>query len=174
MRLAGWAVSARISCIMGFFALLGCGSSPQTYLVPEGYVGPIVVAFEDPNGEAPIRGDNGEEIYRIPADGVLRLSTPAPSGTHEIRFFYVNSDGRRTKLSYDVDVKEDVVQAFAHVSGSTDGDEDSKVAKWHAFVVGTPSERDDWIEVRERATFRAIGVSGYPSSYEKRWSREDG
>ena len=64
--------------------------------------------------------------------------------------------GRRTKLPYDVE--EEVVQAFAHVSGATGEDEGGKITNWHAFVVGVPSEGDDWIEVRERATYRAIGV----------------
>ena len=156
MSRVGWGAGARISCIMTLLALLGCGSDPETYLVPEGYVGPVVVAFADPSGEVPTRGENGGEIYRIPADGGLRLSTAVPPGTHEIRFFYVDLDGRRTKLPYDVE--EEVVQAFAHVSGATGEDEGGKITNWHAFVVGVPSEGDDWIEVRERATYRAIGV----------------
>lgn len=165
-----WPAAARITWIISLLALLGCGSEPVTYLVPDGYVGPVVVAFADPSGEAAIRDEDGGEVYRIPADGVLRLSTPVLPGTHEIRFFYVGADGRRTKLPYDVE--EDVVQAFAHVSGATGEDEDGKITNWDAFVVGVPSERDDWIEVRERATFHAIGVSQYPSSYQERWSEE--
>jgi hypothetical protein len=154
-----------------WLTLLGCGSNPVTYLVSDGYVGPVVVVFADPSGGAAIRGEDGGETYQIPADGVLRLSTPAPPGTHEMRFFYVGADGARRKVPYGVD--EDTLQAFAHVAGATGEDDAGKVTNWHAFVVGVPSERDDWIEVRERATFQAIGVSGYPSSYEERWSEEE-
>jgi Family of unknown function (DUF6843) len=153
--------------VVGLFTLMACTSNSVTYLLPEGYIGPVFVVFDDQNGEVATQAKGSSEIYRIPPDGVLRLRTTAPAGISTIRFFYVHPDGQLRELPYAV--ANDTLQAFDHVSGTAEKMEHNRAVTWHAFVVGVPRERSDWIEVRERATFHAIGVSGYPSSYEKRW-----
>jgi len=42
----------------------------ETYLIPEGYKGTVLVIFNQPDGEKP-EYENSRRIYRIPATGVL-------------------------------------------------------------------------------------------------------
>jgi hypothetical protein len=141
-------------------SIFGCrGSGSMTHLIPDGYVGPVVIVFDDPNGELPKHDEAGGAVYEIPADGVLRLSTPAPeAGLYDINYFYVRPDGTRQKLPHHVD--KGTLQVFADGVGATGEQEDGKPIRWTAYVVGVPNERDDWAQVRGEATSRAIGIPG--------------
>lgn len=147
--------------MVGLLSLFGCGGSGSiTHLIPDGYVGPVVIVFDDPSGEPPKHDEDGGVIYEIPPDGVLRLSTPAPeAGLYGVDYFFVQPDGTRRKLPQDAD--SSVLQVFAVVDGATDGDREDRPPDrwtWRAYVVGVPSERDDWVQVRGEATSRAIGI----------------
>jgi hypothetical protein len=149
--------------IAGLLSILGCRVSGSiTHLIPDGYVGPVVIVFDDPKGEAPKRDENGGVIYEIPPDGVLRLSTPAPEvGFYNISYFYVRPDGARREIPKRVD--KAVLQVFAVVDGATNGEREKRPPArwtWSAYIVGVPSNRDDWVQVRGEATSRAIGIPG--------------
>ena len=85
----GWArcSSGAWVLVVALLSAFGCGASgSMTHLIPEGYVGPVVIVFDDPKGKAPKRDENGGVVYEIPPDGVLRLNTPAPeAGFYDIR-----------------------------------------------------------------------------------------
>ncbi len=141
-------------------AIFGCRvSGSVTHLLPAGYVGPVVIVFDNPNGEAPERDEEGGVVHEIPPDGVLRLSTPAPeAGLYDVNYFYVRPDGTRQEIPRHADKR--TLQVFAEVDGATDEQEDGKPIRWSAYVVGIPNERDDWAQVRGEATSRAIGIPG--------------
>ena len=157
-------VLATVVCAIVVF---GCESKSLTYLVPDGYEGAVIVAYGDPSAEPAIRDENGGEIYTVPPTGVLRLSTPQPPGVHHLRYFYVGRDGQRTAIPSRVD--EDTRQVLAFVTavrgehfedvgrGMKRKEFEGAVRGWTAFVIGVPSEREDWVEFREQATFLAIG-----------------
>ena len=70
---------------------------PELYLIPEGYIGPVVVAFEQENGVAPeVSGDT--LIYRIPESGVLKTSAELPTGILNVSYAFVDRSGRRSAL----------------------------------------------------------------------------
>lgn len=148
--------------ILILLSIFGCGASGTiTHLIPEGYVGPVVIVFDDPKGEAPKQDGEGGDIYEIPPDGVLRLNTPAPkAGFYDIRYFYIRPDGTRWEIPWDgLHVRDkSKIQVFALVIGATGEQEDGKPIQWTAYMVGVPSEFDDWYQVREEATRRAIGL----------------
>ena len=161
----GWArcSSGAWVLVVALLSAFGCGASgSMTHLIPEGYVGPVVIVFDDPKGKAPKRDENGGVVYEIPPDGVLRLNTPAPeAGFYDINYFYVRPDGTTTGL---LERAEDgALQVFAVVDGATAGEKDERPPDrwtWTAYVIGVPSERGDWVQVRGEATSRAIGVPG--------------
>ena len=141
-------------------SIFGCRvSGSVTHLIPDGYVGPVVIVFNDPEGEAPNRGEDGGVVYEIPPGGVLRLSTPAlEAGLYDITYFYVRPDGTRQEIPHRGDESE--FQVFAEVDGATGKQDDGKPTRWVAYVLGVPNERDDWAQVRGEATSRAIGIPG--------------
>lgn len=142
-------------------SLLACRVQGSiTHLVPNGYVGPVVIVFDDPGGTSPGRDERGGIIYEIPPDGVLRLRTPAPeAGLYDVEYFYLRADGTRTRVPERAD--SSVLQVFAVVDGATAPVEDQGSRwTWRAYIVGIPSDRHDWIEVRSEATSRAIGRKG--------------
>lgn len=149
--------------IAALLSIFGCRVSGSiTHLIPDGYVGPVVIVFDDPKGEAPKHDEKGGVVYEIPPDGVLRLSTPGlGAGIYDINYFYVRPDGSRRELPERVDSA--VLQVFAVVDGATAGEREERPPArwtWNAYVVGAPNEREDWVQVRGEATSRAIGIPG--------------
>lgn len=159
----GWGSSGVWILTVISVSAFGCGASgSMTHLIPDGYVGPVVIVFDDPKGKAPKRDEKGGVVYEIPPDGVLRLNTPAPeAGLYEINFLYVRPDGTTTELPERAE--DGVLQIFAMVDGATAGEKEERPPDrwtWTAYVIGVPSERGDWVQARGKATSRAIGIPG--------------
>lgn len=101
--------------------LAGCLGEwpPELYLVPEGYIGPVVVAFEQEDGVAPtMSGDT--LVYRVPQSGVLKTSTEVPTGIRDVSYAFVDESGMRSPLPDDnpnVNVPERTVQVFGIIEG---------------------------------------------------------
>lgn len=149
--------------VVTLLPIFGCRvSGSMTHLIPDGYVGPVVIVFDDPSGERPRHDEDGGVIYEIPPGGVLRLSTPTPeAGLYDVNYFYARPDGTHSELPQRVDSA--VLQVFAVIDGATAGEREERPPArwtWRAYVVGVPSERDDWVQVRGEATSRAIGIPG--------------
>ena len=146
--------------IATLWTVLGCHTpGSMTHLLPDGYVGPVVIVFDDPNGKAPEHDEEGAVVYEIPPDGVLRLCTPAPeAGLYDVNYFYVRPD--RTRQEIPRHVEQATLQVFAEVDGTTGEQEDGNPIRWSAYVVGVPNERDNWGKVRGEATSHAIGIPG--------------
>ena len=135
------------------FWICGCQPQQEVHLIPAGYTGPVVIAFGDPKGEKAAVDDEGVAQYRIEADGVLRLSSAAPpSGLYLKHYFYVDADGTRDQIPDEG--REDSIQIFAPVVGATakiDGRPETPL-RWASYIVGAPSERRDWVQLRSKAT----------------------
>ncbi len=156
-----WNCSGVWGLMVALLALFGCRVSGSiTHLIPDGYVGPVVIVFDDPSGEPPKRDEDGGLIYEVPPEGVVRLSTEAPqAGLYHVDYFYVRPDGSRRELPQSAD--SSMLQVFAVVDGATAGEKEERPPDrwtWTAYIVGVPNERDDWVQVREQATSRAIGM----------------
>jgi hypothetical protein len=51
----------------------------ETHLLPEGYQGPVVIVFGDPDGQELKRDSKGAYVFQIPATGYLRFRDDPPS-----------------------------------------------------------------------------------------------
>lgn len=69
----------------------------ETYLIPEGYKGTVLVIFNQPNGEKP-EYEDGRRIYRIPQTGVLFTQLKDEQGIINQEYFYIAPSGKRQKL----------------------------------------------------------------------------
>jgi hypothetical protein len=62
------------------------------FLILEGYTGWIRVEFEV-QGAPPLSTEGGEYILRIPADGILRTSSPEQYGWARDHYYYYSAEG---------------------------------------------------------------------------------
>jgi hypothetical protein len=130
---------------------------PEVHILPEDYVGPVVILFDQPLGEEIQRNNDGALVYRIPAGGVLCAKNAAPrAGLYSKRFYNEGPTGARQELPHRV--SDGVTQVFADGYGVTevlDGQPTGGV-RWLAYVVGVPSTRADWVQLRDAAVERAV------------------
>jgi hypothetical protein len=76
----------------------------ETFLIPEGYKGNVVVIFNQPDGEKP-EYENGRRIYRIPHSGILFTQLKDEEGMIDQQYYYVSPNGERRKLGV-LDVRD--------------------------------------------------------------------
>lgn len=96
-RIAVGAVSLVLMlCIGAWF-----GFSKQTtirrasrFVIPEGYVGWVRIEYGVPDA-SPLPVEEGEHVFRIPADGVLRTSSPELYGWAHDHYYYSSRAGAR-------------------------------------------------------------------------------
>lgn len=146
----------------GLLALLvvGCRSGSATHLIPDGYVGPVVVVYGVPGGETP-RMEGRNVTYQIKATGVLRVAVSAPPAGTVISFHYVKPDGSRQRLAHGGE--KESLQVFNYVDGVTaKGVTQGETRRWSAYVVGVPGARDDWGSVLDVAIAAARSDTAGP------------
>jgi len=114
----------------------------ELYLIPDGYVGPIVVVLGDPAGKD-VERMNGSAIFRISSTGVLKSQYPPHENFRHMTFSYVDANGLETGIAYDptgrINVPDDSVQIYAIQSGWIDNNERSFIR----FVVGPTTNREE-------------------------------
>lgn len=67
----------------------------SVYLIPDGYIGPVVIAYDDSAGVAEER-EGRRRTYRVPRTGMMRARFGRDRGFAE--FYYVRADGVRTRI----------------------------------------------------------------------------
>ena len=70
---------------------------PSRYVLPDGYVGWVVIHFDNP-GAAPIELRDKELLFEIPESGVLYTSSQQEYGEAKDHYFYRLPDGRLREL----------------------------------------------------------------------------
>lgn len=103
------------------------------FLIPDGYVGWVRVEFQT-SGSPPVPAEEGHYVFRIPADGMLRTSSPERYGWGKDEYFYVVSDGLR-KLPTDVASGRLVWGQINGERGSTSGPR-----QYEEFFVGSEQQ----------------------------------
>lgn len=161
----------------------GCWTGdPEVYLIPDGYIGPVVVAFEQEDGQ-PARRDGDTLVYMIPPSGVLKTQAEFPENFRQVSYYYVNEEGRRSRLpDYTPvsEVPEDTVQVFNVISGylgelvEPPGDTLVVYGGWATdtrspsvrFLVGLRSEWEELAAQRdsvERSITRTVIIKSAPT-----------
>ena len=70
----------RLCVLLSSIALAGCAKQKQdeVFIVPNGYVGPVVVVFEDPSGTDLLIEDT--LVYFVDSDGIACVKSERPYG----------------------------------------------------------------------------------------------
>lgn len=152
------------------WVLLGCGfrvlNGPKeaVYLIPKGYVGSVVILFDQADGVTP-EIENGFKVYKIPDDGVLRVRAAAVYSIDELRVFYVDKAGSRTEVTLvypssqasEGDGKKTYKQIppddptiYASVGDMGSFSVNQRVIRYRAFAVGPASESERLFEETRR------------------------
>lgn len=67
------------------------------FLIPEGYQGKVVIYYNQKTGVEPMN-EKGRRVYVVPQDGVLLTKADFIGGYIDYDYYYVDSQGNRTKL----------------------------------------------------------------------------
>lgn len=131
------------------------------YVLPEGYVGPVVIVYDVPGRVKPAGDYDTTLSYVIPPNGILRIDGQPPrSAVYDIRVYYGHDDG--SLKSIPVSDGPTAAQAFGWETGTGGTTPDNAAVHWTTFVVGVPNERADWLARRDEAVARATGIPQHP------------
>ena len=127
-------------------------TTPERYLIPENYRGPVYVIFNQKDGQAK-EYEGRRRLYRIPSTGVLFTQFKDEQGWINQDYYLVSPNGRRKKLgvldsrgfneewTLEKNLKEPSRDSLAVLNPGTmgtmgnSGDPNSKVFLW--LYVGT-------------------------------------
>ena len=72
-------------------------ATSETYLIPDNYKGPVIVIFNQADGQAK-EFEGGRRLYKIPSSGVLFSQFKDEQGWINQEYYYVTATGKRKKL----------------------------------------------------------------------------
>jgi hypothetical protein len=143
---------------------------PQITLIPDGYIGPVVIWFGGKDSITP-RYEDGVRIYAIPPSAILREQVPDSSDGARYRnddddlFFYVKADGSRVRLPLATTSKtkmskmnEDELNRVS-VYGISHGTSSSKSEYFVVFVVGKPKDAESLLRQVDKAITSSVNDS---------------
>lgn len=102
------------------------------FLIPDGYVGWVRVEFEVP-GAPSAPAENGQYVFRIPPDGMLRTSSPERYGWGKDEYYYVSGSSLH-KLPTDANGR----LVWGQINGEQGGP--SGPRRYEEFFVGTEQQ----------------------------------
>jgi hypothetical protein len=137
------AVGIAFGALYGTIYLWG-RAEPELHLIPEGFEGPVLIAFNDPDGTQP-KYDGKSRLYEIPPSGVLRTQFPPNDGWSRPVYAYVDEQGNRTPIVTGApceDLPDDPVQVCS-MGQRIDGDASGRLTRpeYNAYVVGRRGNR---------------------------------
>jgi hypothetical protein len=156
------------------FFMLNSSCSPfkptnGVYLIPEGYIGEVIILFNQPDGIIP-EVENGLFVYKIPKDGILKVKTQSVLGAVNLSYFYVSENGNRQKVEYlritgDTDINGKPKDKFdgqlnqgeyenrvfiMNIGGLGSFNTKNSVVQYTSFLVGTPKESGILYDVMQK------------------------
>src|SRR5882672_11596236 len=131
----------------------------EIHLIPDGYVGPVVIAFDREDGE-PKKYENKTRIYGIPPNGVLKTRFPKNDGTNHVwKFYYIKADGAKRELPYFLDLRDvpagnkDAIAIYSLGSMSAPSNRGASDRNLFTYVVGKVSDSKSLIDRQHNIDF---------------------
>jgi hypothetical protein len=100
LSVKGWKTKLlTIAIPIGFvaYSFYNSFTAPERYLIPENYIGPVIVIFNQKDGQ-PKEYEGKRRLYRIPLTGVLFTQFKDEQGWINQDYYYVSPSGARKKL----------------------------------------------------------------------------
>jgi hypothetical protein len=136
--------------ILYLFALSSCThkAEPETYLIPEGFMGKVNIIFNRKEG-SPVKYDDGRRVYEIPADGILLTQFATNDGFINRKYFYKSQSGELRQLKNlekdTVNLSKDEVGVFLDgISGVYGNSGESSSLKYQEFLISSYNLRDSF------------------------------
>ncbi len=132
----------------------------EVHIIPEGFVGPVVIVYGVPGGEEGNRDDDGTTVYRIPPNGKLFVKRPPPeSGWYRMTYVVAARDGTH-ELPHEFPTPTDpnrfqVVGREAGAVMRIDGRDVGEIT-YRAYFVGIPAQHSAWGQARQRLVDEAV------------------
>ena len=134
----------------------------EVHLIPDGYVGPVVIAFDRDDG-TPEKYENRTRIYEIPPSGILKTKFSRNDGAHHVwEFYYVKADGTKRDLPYFLDLREvpmegrEAVAIYALGSVSAPDNRTGRDMSFFTYVVGKVSDSKSLISEQHKKSLNDL------------------
>lgn len=130
----------------------------EIYLIPQGYIGTVVVFFDMPNGKE-AKYEKDKRVYEIDSNGILFTKCKEPLSLVPLKnvkyFYYDKKSKKRKELKYiDKDLYDyynrDSVCVFSKVKENGLSDKTHKQYDYLHFIVGTMKISDSLYLKREK------------------------
>lgn len=128
----------------------------EVHIIPEGFVGPVVIVYGVPDGEEVNRDDDGTTVYGIPANGLLFVNRPPPKpGWYRMTYVVIGKDGVH-ELPHEPAATKD--PSRLQILGRANGNAPRDVGKiaFVTYFVGIPNQQPNWGGRLERRLDEAI------------------
>ncbi len=119
-------------------------SEKQIYILPQGYIGKVILFFDQADGKAKeYEGDF--RVYKVNPNGILKTAFPPNDGElkdpdKNCMFYYIDSAGKRFQLAVrwaeNEKIKVDSIQVHSYIRG-TYGDD----LEYESFEIGQYNRR---------------------------------
>lgn len=158
-------IIAKYLCILLICVILafsGCGkmalvsSKESICLIPEGFTGPVFIIFSQQDGVTP-NVEDGRNVYKIPADGILQTKVPVNRTVNKNEFFYVDSNNVRKPIDYlfgkaypvevgersfdNIDIQTDEIFAMSDEMGTFE--KEGEYVHIRQFLIGKPKNSNE-------------------------------
>lgn len=126
-------------------------AQPETYLVPEGFEGPVFIIF-DQAGADPLPIVDGRRIIEVPRSGVVITSSPEAEGWKNPEVFRVTNAGSREPVTTDWS-RSDTLAVAVHTHwlptrmGASVNGTAPRSLSYEAFILGR-HDREAGLEAR--------------------------
>ena len=128
-------------------------TTPETYLIPSGYCGRVLVIFNQPDGQKP-EFERGRKIYNIPSSGILFTQFADEQGFIDQQYYYRTPTGQRQRLGV-LDTRS-FNEEWTTVKNANEPPRDS-VAVFNPGTMGTFGDAQD----SRRRVFLELSVGTY-------------
>ncbi len=72
---------------------------PEYYLIPDGYQGPVMIAYDRPDGTF-LEYEGRARVYRVPESGVFLTTASKTRLAYKSEFYYIDQQNERTEITF--------------------------------------------------------------------------
>lgn len=153
-----WLLFVAVPCISACQSPLGPLNKTDVFILPKGYVGRVVIFYDQPNG-VPDKVVGGERIFVVPKGGVVLTQAPPSPGWAEFPRYYYDEISASTRIPTRTDwdhYSVDSTNATLISSGSFERKMGHVRVVVGEFFVGTRSQIDSLSERAETIDIESL------------------
>jgi hypothetical protein len=127
-------------------------TTKEVFILPEGFKGVVLIAYEQQDGIDNTREDGGL-MYRIPRSGVLKMKRQSAATLTQSRYYFENRQEKRTEFYYCFDpnvMKRNKNKIFAFGGSTREFENNGEKVKLTIFFIGTEKDRDSLSKIDEK------------------------